>query len=260
MHYTPNGTEAEDLTKAALAFVDQEEVTHEVFTRVALDQEFEIPPGATNHPVSMHLQHLPPHSLLLGVAPHMHLRGKSFRLTGQRITKKGLLRKSLTEKGDGKPTILLDVPQYDFNWQHFYTFSEPLKLDEWDTFDCSVTFDNSAQNPANPDPSQHVLWGDQTWEEMAIAFFEIGQPLAAAEKVESTIPIKSDPQAQQAREARVRKFVERFFQRFDTNDDGQVVRDETSLAFRRYGFRQFDQNEDHILDRNEIATAASARF
>ncbi|MEO2045960.1 MAG: redoxin domain-containing protein [Pirellulales bacterium] len=245
MHYTPNGTEAEDTTKVAMLFEEPDQVTHEVFTVVAIDQEFEIPPEASNHQVSMSLKHLPAESQLLGVAPHMHLRGKSFRLAGKR---------------DKKSIDLLDVPQYDFNWQHFYSFAEPLKLDDWDALNCVVAFDNSSDNPTNPDPSQHVTWGDQTWEEMSIAFFELAQPLDRTEKMARTTQQVSSSNNQQAQKVRVQAFVDQFFSRFDKDHDGQVVRDETSLAFRRFGFRQFDQNQDGILDRDEIANAASVRL
>jgi len=245
MHYTPNGTDAEDITKVVMSFADRKDVTHEVFTEVAIDQEFEIPPGATNHQVSMSLRHLPPKSRLLGIAPHMHLRGKSFRLTSHRGTKQN---------------VLLDVPQYDFNWQHSYVFAEPLKLDDWDSLDCVVAFDNSSQNPANPDPSQHVMWGDQTWDEMAIAFFEIAQPLEKAMVSEGPSQHQSDPVAEQAREARIQAFVDQFFDRHDANHDGQIVRSETSLAFKRYGFAHFDKNNNGALDRDEIVSAADARL
>ena len=62
------------------------------------------------------------------------------------------------------------MPQYDFNWQHRYRFAKPLWLPKGTTIHCEAHFDNSAENPANPDPSKPVTWGDQTWEEMMIGF------------------------------------------------------------------------------------------
>jgi hypothetical protein len=71
---------------------------------------------------------------------------------------------------DGKSKQLLRVPRYDFNWQSHYRLREPLKLPAGTRIECTAHFDNSASNPNNPDPTQEVQWGDQTWEEMMIGF------------------------------------------------------------------------------------------
>ena len=68
------------------------------------------------------------------------------------------------------------MPRYDFNWQTSYVFNEPLKLPEGTKLHCTAHFDNSADNPANPDPTKPVRWGDQTWEEMMIGWFDIAVP------------------------------------------------------------------------------------
>ena len=93
---------------------------------------------------------------LLTLMPHMHLRGKDF-----------IYRATFP---DGRKETLLSVPGYDFNWQNTYRFAEPPKVPRGTRIDCVAHFDNSAENPANPDPDKTVRWGDQTWEEMMIGW------------------------------------------------------------------------------------------
>jgi hypothetical protein len=145
MHYTPNGRETPDQTKVGIKLADPNTITHEVFTLAAIDQEFEIPPRAGHFPVEISPSSLPDSGQLLAVAPHMHLRGKAFRLT--------------SKWNDDRETILLDVPAYDFNWQHAYTFAEPIDLAKIASLDGTVWFDNSANNLVNPDPSEYVSLG-----------------------------------------------------------------------------------------------------
>lgn len=101
MHYTPNGTETNDTTKIGLCLADEADVSHEVFTLAALNQEFEIPPETADHKVHAALPWLPKGGQLLAVTPHMHFRGKAFEL--------------FSESDSGQKT-LVRVPNYDFNW------------------------------------------------------------------------------------------------------------------------------------------------
>jgi peroxiredoxin len=241
MHYTPNGTEQQDMTKIGILFGRDKEVTHEVFTVVAIDQEFEIPPHAARHSVSATVPWLPPTGQLYAIIPHMHVRGKSIRIS--------------TLRG-GIKQILLDVPHYDFNWQHSYYLAEPLPLSSIDKITMTATFDNSAANPNNPDPTQYVTWGDQTWQEMAIAFLEISEPRDAAKRQSRNRPAANSPDKTAAVEA----FVAGFMKRFDLNRDGQVDRDEPPLSFRRFGFNRFDANGDGRLTPNEIRDAARTQL
>lgn len=237
MHYTPNGSEAEDISKVGLLFGKEEEITHEVFTLIGIDQEFEIPPHANDFPVTAKVRRIPAEAELLAIAPHMHLRGKSFRLF-------------MKQKDESE--ILLDVPNYDFNWQHIYELSQPMKLDDVDSLEFTVKFDNSKENPFNPDPSEYVTWGDQTWEEMAIAFFEVAEP-RKKKKVEK-IARNKKPSQEEADEQRKKKYeqlVAEFIQRFDRNQDGQVDVDEVPLATQRYG-RYRDHDGDGIIGKEDL--------
>ncbi len=89
---------------------------------------------------------------IISVIPHTHLRGKSweYRLIYP----------------DGRSEVVLNVPHYDFNWQTWYTFAKPLAVPKGSRLEATAHYDNSVNNPANPDPKVDVRWGDQTWEEM----------------------------------------------------------------------------------------------
>jgi hypothetical protein len=99
---------------------------------------------------------------LLGLMPHMHLRGKDFKYT--------------VVYPDGREEVILNVPKYDFNWQLEYQMKAPMVLPKGTRIDCIAHFDNSPNNKYNPDPAKEVKWGDQTWEEMMIGWFTYSVP------------------------------------------------------------------------------------
>ena len=240
-HYTPTGTAQEDITKVGLVFADPEQVTHEVYTLASLNQEFEIPAEEDDYLVKSKLPRFPKNGHLLSVGPHMHYRGKSFKLKAS---------------SKGQATPMLFVPGYDFNWQHVYQFSEPVSLKDVDDFEMEFRFDNSTENPFNPDAKQMVTWGDQTWEEMAVAFFEVAQP-------RNSTQVKSEAQIK-ASNAKIEKqamdFVEGLFDKFDKNGNRELVRDEMPRAIRRFGFSYYDYDGDGKLTESELMEYARWRF
>ena len=245
MHYTANGTVQEDTTKVGMVFTKPENVTDQVITLIGIDQEFEIPPHAANHEVSGKVRWLPKGGRVLGVAPHMHVRGKSFELFSDH---------------NGQTETLLRVPDYDFNWQHSYVFSNPLQTDTINNMRFKVTFDNSAANPFNPDPSQWVTWGDQTWEEMAVMFLEVAEPLhpmTAEEVVAANTTTTENNTAD--RTAKILKFVNDVFAQMDTNEDGIVARKEAPIAFRS-SFGRFDSDGDDRVTVEEVRAAAERKI
>jgi len=91
--------------------------------------------------------------------PHMHYRGKSFRFE--------------LKPPNGEFETLLDVPNYDFNWQNSYMLKNRIDIPAGSIMRCTAVFDNSEKNLANPDPTKTVRWGDQTWDEMMIGYFDV---------------------------------------------------------------------------------------
>lgn len=160
MHYTPNGTEQTDLSSVGFKFADPNSVRKSVGTIEVLNTKFRIPPGAENHKVTAR-HRFDADSMILSLFPHMHLRGKSFEY-------------KIKTPGSGNDwETILDIPNYDFNWQNGYHFEEPLKVPAGTELLCIAHFDNSAKNFANPDPDTTVGWGDQTWDEMMIGYFDM---------------------------------------------------------------------------------------
>jgi peroxiredoxin len=158
MHYTTNGAPQTDQTRLGLIFADPKTVQREVATNMALNLDIRIPARAGDH-LEEASATMPDDVLLLALSPHMHLRGKSFRYEAV--------------YPDGKKEILLDVPHYDYAWQHTYELAEPKLLPRGTTMHCLAHFDNSANNSANPNPDVDVTWGLQSWDEMMIGYYDI---------------------------------------------------------------------------------------
>jgi peroxiredoxin len=158
VHYAPIGTVQTDRTRIGLLFADGRSVRKEVATNLLFDPDLRIPPHAADHRV-VRSRRFDEDVLLLAMFPHMHLRGKSFRYEAV--------------DPDGRVEILLDVPRYDFNWQNRYELAEPRRLRAGTTLRCVAHYDNSRDNPANPDPDATVLAGKQSWEEMFNGYYDI---------------------------------------------------------------------------------------
>jgi Copper type II ascorbate-dependent monooxygenase, C-terminal domain len=160
IHYTPNGKPATDRERVGLAFA-KSPPEKAVLTLQMGNDTFTIPPGERDYRVRVGGT-LPNDALLLGFFPHMHLRGKAFEYT--RIGDNGL------------PETLLKVSHYDFYWQMTYRLATPLALKKGTRLEWTAWFDNSANNPRNPDPSAEVRYGEQSWDEMMIGFFDVAVP------------------------------------------------------------------------------------
>jgi hypothetical protein len=117
-----------------------------------------IPAGADNHAEVGKLK-VPADVVIRSVIPHMHVRAKACRY-------------EMTSPDGKTTTTLLDVPQYDFNWQLRYQFAEPVIVPKGATLTFTVWYDNSTKNPANPDPTKLVRWGPQTYDEMHLGYIE----------------------------------------------------------------------------------------
>jgi hypothetical protein len=122
---------------------------------------FRIPPGAPNHEVRR-CYSFEKDKLLLSITPHMHYRAKDVKY-------------ELT-RPDGKREILLSVPGYNFEWQLVYRFREPVFVEKGSSLTVTTHYDNSPNNPSNPDPSKAIRWGDKSEEEMMTSWIEYLDP------------------------------------------------------------------------------------
>ena len=237
MHYTPTGRTQQDNTRVGLLLADAATVKEQVITMLAINRNFEIPPGADNHRIVASIETFPKGSHLLAISPHMHLRGKSFRFEAR--------------QGE-QSEILLDVPHYDFNWQHVYALKTPLELTPGLSIECTGYFDNSSNNLANPDPSAVVRWGDQTWEEMMLGFMEIAVPLNREKpgKVFQERPLTAKEEAEA--ETAARDLVKRF----DNNGNGRVERAEVPDSFAVFAFRRMDRDGSKTISYEEALSAS----
>ena len=155
MHYTTNGAPTTDRTSVGVIYA-KEPPKQVLAGGSVLTLNFQIPPGADNHEVKG-IQTLNRDTTLIAMMPHMHVRGKDMTY--------------IAYYPDGRSETLLTVPKYDFNWQITYDLAQPKVLPKGTRIEVIAHFDNSAKNIYNPDPTQTVQWGDQTWEEMMIGFF-----------------------------------------------------------------------------------------
>ncbi len=157
MHYTATGKPGTDRTRIGIVFA-KEPPKRAVLTLQMGNDRFAIPPGDANFRVPVSGT-LPNAALLISLFPHMHLRGKAFEYF-MALPKGGF-------------TTLLKVSDYDFNWQLNYRLAEPRLLPAGTRLMCAGYFDNSANNPRNPDPTAEVRFGEQSWQEMMIGFFDV---------------------------------------------------------------------------------------
>ncbi len=228
MHYTPNGVETTDQTRIGIVLA-KEPVQREVHTIGVFNNRFLLPPGEANievraaHRLSQDVE-------LLALMPHTHLRGKSFRYEAK--------------FPDGRTEVILNVPRYDFNWQTAYELEKPIRLPKNSELVCVAVYDNSANNPNNPDPSKAVKWGPQTWDEMMIGYFDYLPVTGKPERVGGV-----DGQANRKR------MFEALFKTLDKNQDGFITQDEVPAAYRSMFQRwldRYDQDNDGKLSRKDL--------
>lgn len=226
IHYTPKGTATRDQTAVALRFA-KIPPQHEVRV-AAIAAKLDIPPGDSNYETHGSVPVLFD-AKIMSYMPHMHVRGKAYRYE--------------LKYPDGKTEVLLDVPRYDFNWQLQYCLADFKYAPAGSTLLGTAWYDNSTNNPANPDPERRVRWGEQTDDEMMLGYFEYYVPSIIATNKETSIAdlawrdgglvfngldknhdgvitIDESPSAQQFHDA-------------DADHDGKVTREEFKIFWQR---------------------------
>ncbi len=185
-----------------IAPTDRSVVHHVIVNVHEADPDLNIPPHTANHvetitrPVSTDIS-------VMAYMAHMHVRGKSFNF-------------ELTTP-DGKTETLLDIPRYDFNWQLRYDYLEPRVIPKGSRVKVTAVFDNSENNPANPDPTKTVHWGRQTYEEMLIGYVETFAPVGEQRPTRGSRPGGGAA----------------LFKVLDTDGDEMLSRDEARKAIDR---------------------------
>lgn len=177
MHYTTNGKETHDRSAIAIRFAKKPpEVVIETWFPFRKRPDMVIPANADRHSLQDRY-HFGSQTggkaiLLHGVRPHLHSRGKSYRLEliqANSMTDKELFKFEEHDKVRGE--VILAMPVWDFNWQHFYRFEEPIVIRPDQALLATATWDNSKFNPRNPDATENVPWGQQTNQEMFNTLF-----------------------------------------------------------------------------------------
>lgn len=155
LHYTTNGKETTDASEIGLWFYPKGEVPEKRMSGacacIFTPDWTNIPPHDPNFEQQASVM-LERDAYMHSFTPHMHFRGKYMRF--------------YADYPDGTREELINIANYNYNWQLAYTYEEPKFLPGGTKLTAVGAFDNSAQNPANPDPSRSVPWGQQSWDEM----------------------------------------------------------------------------------------------
>ena len=156
IHYASVSEPQTDRTSVGLYFASR--VPDRPLKRVDLrNRFFVIPAGASNHEVKRCYE-VEQDKLLMAITPHAHLRGKDATYELIHV--------------DGRREVLLSVPRYDFNWQLQYRLKDPILMEKGSRMMVTFHYDNSANNPANPNPAKDIRWGDRTEDEMMVTWTE----------------------------------------------------------------------------------------
>jgi len=154
IHYTTNGKATTDRTKVGMVLAKGPHTTRYFMSYGPTASNLVIPAGDGNAEVVGEVTVGEPTTLVYA-QPHMHLRGKDYEL------------RVIYPTGESET---LFKAKFDFNWQLGYYFAKPVVLPKGTRLLGISHFDNSANNPFNPDPTKEIVWGLQNWEEMSNCF------------------------------------------------------------------------------------------
>jgi hypothetical protein len=232
MHYTTMGRETVDKTQVGF-YVLKTPPKYIKRSAVIGDFALYIPAGAQAHKEVAYLT-FPADAYLYTLYPHAHYRGSHVEL------------KSITP--DGKETMLLSLPKYDFNWQRDYDPVKPILVKAGTKLVATWVYDNSVHNAANPDPTRNVTWGEQTPDEMM--YFRLNYRWVD----ETTAHPRGDLQA--------RLMESGMIGGLDANLDGKIEPDELRGpmgAMIKARFVELDKDHDGSLDAAEMRAAMPSR-
>ncbi len=224
LHYTPIGREVVDQSRIGLYL--HREVPKNFFRQdVVVNPLIKIPPNAPRHAEVAYYAFDKP-ALLHNLVPHAHYRGVASRFE--------------LWKANGEKEVILNVPNYDFNWQRTYEFVVPKHIEPGTKLVHTTWYDNSKANAGNPDPDREVPWGLQSWDEMLYGAFSYTW---VDESTEAPIHDKML--------ARTNQYVGFL----DQNIDGKLTWRELPRQLKKQlvqGFSSVDTNGDGGLDLQEM--------
>ena len=175
LHYQPTGKEMSDRSRVGLIFA-KNPPKRRIHTANVQNFAFTIPPRVADYPVSARAR-VTRDLTVVNLRPHMHFRGKSIEY---KVT-----------YPNGESEILLRVPRWDFNWQMTYSLRKPKVLPKGTVIELLGRYDNSVNNPANPDPNALVVYGEQTWNEMLGGLIDVAlEPDMATPELFESVPEK----------------------------------------------------------------------
>jgi hypothetical protein len=227
MHYTPYGKETVDKSEIGVYF-RKDAPKYMMRSVVVIDPTIDIGPNEGRHKEVAYVE-FPNDALLYSAFPHAHYRAYSSDLW--------------LETPDGKKTLILSLPRYDFNWQRSYNFAQPIKIPAGSRLIAHYVYDNSKRNPANPDPNREITWGEQSWEEMfftSVSFRWLDET--------SDHQVDSDARFQSTR----------MIGMMDDNIDGKLqkaeLRGQAGQMLTKF-WAVIDKNGDGAIDKAELAAA-----
>lgn len=232
-HYTPFGKAVTEKSQIGLYFYKNGETPKMVMHNLAIaNPTISIPPGEEAHPEHAYI--VVPHDMILYSAfPHAHYRGASANV--------------VLRTPDGKETMLVALPKYDFNWQREFVFEKPVMVPAGSTIITNYTYDNSPRNPANPDAHRMVPWGDQSFDEMLYTALRYRW-------VDETSG-KQLPQYDKDLKANQLMGI------LDHKMDGKITKDEFRKDPMSQGllakFDMIDRNHDGVIDAKEMLVASN---
>lgn len=230
MHYTPYGKATTDTTKVGLYFYPKEKPPSIVRrSAVVLNAGIEIKPNEARHQETAYSV-FPANATLFSVFPHAHYRGENVEV-------------SILKPGATKEEMILALPKYDFNWQRGYEFKTPIKLEPGTKLITRYEYDNSKNNPANPDPNITVRWGEQSHEEMQYTAFSFRWD-------EETVANRTPEYQKLLDDSRAMGMM-------DTNIDGKVAKEEVRGRMAQMlltNWDRIDADKDGFLAPNEMGS------
>ena len=155
LHYTSTGKPETDKTRVGFYFHDSIP-SKQFYALSPSNVNFVIPPFGKNVPLSV-TDTITRNIKIHYVAPHMHYRGKSIKM--------------IAILPDGTRKTIVSVADYNFNWQWMYKLKVPMSIPKGSMIRVEGFYDNSYQNPLNPDPTKELGFGVQSTDEMLIGFF-----------------------------------------------------------------------------------------